>query len=87
MIFTVRLLLSSGVLLVLGCSASDPAPREEVAAGPSVANPASTIAVDETAEAVADPNPSRLVPTFRAPGERPDDPSGVAQSTSSAGRP
>ncbi len=79
MIFTVRLLLSSGVLLVLGCSASDPAPREEVAAGPSVANAASTIAVDETAEAVADPQPVAIGPYISAPGERPDDPSAVAQ--------
>ena len=77
MIFVCRLLLSSAVLLILGCSASDPTPREEAEAGPPVTNAASTIAVDKMAEAVADPQPSTIGPYTWAPGERPDDPSSV----------
>ena len=75
-----KLLLSTLVLLVLGCSSSDPDASEAAPASPAAADAATRIAADETADAAAEPGPQPVTigPYTWVPSEHPDDPGRVA---------
>ncbi len=77
---TAKLLLFASVLLVLGCSSSEPAMPEASPVDPAAANATTRIAADETADAAAEPEPQPVTigPYTWAPGEHPGDASSVA---------
>ncbi len=68
------------VLLIAGCSSSEPAAPEAAPAGPEVGRAATSISADETSDATAEPEPQSVTigPYTWAPGEQPADPNRVA---------